>query len=441
MSTYLIPVAVDKRLIPFIKKGSSITLSIEDPSSDSAVVSLEFKNGVSADMLEAISPLAINVSFENIQELKSSTNVVERQSELQSERRPALPHVEDEYEEVKEKVSEKLETPVQTLFIGGQPQRQVRTAERQEPARVPEKRQPSQMDVLQNQMMAMMKQLQALQSGQPVQEGMSDERPQERVVQKPQVREDTIMTYEEFKERLDKAAQQLPEIDTSKKMTRQEAQELERYKLGKPTYVISTVGQLFIEDVAIAVRSKVASNLSSIPLIKLAKSNEIHRCLNNGQLKFVTGETARRLAEQADEGIEDIGGKLKAHMTEKSNLVARDPSIFMKVATDLTGDGQGDNGDGMLIVDRMTGRDGRNGSDVMIADVDETDEDNVGEQSEQTELMGLINLSGSGGQGSQMSRRGMDEAPSEAMIESQKTRQLAQIQGSKTWKPTRRLDD
>lgn len=436
MSTYLIPVTVDKKLIPFIKKGSSIILSIEDLSSDSAVVSLEFKNGVSADMLEAISPLAITVSFENIQELQSS-NAVERQdekTERQVDRKPALPHVEDEYEEVKAKVSEKLETPVQTLFVGGQLQRQ-------EPVRIPEKRQPSQMDVLQTQMMAMMKQLQELQSGQPVQEEMQDERSQERIVQKPQVREDTIMSYDEFKDRLDKAAQQLPEIDTSKKMTRQEAQELERYKLGKSTYVISTVGQLFIDDVAIAVRSKVASNLSSIPLIKLAKSNDIHRCFANGQLKFVTGETARKLAEQADEGLEDIGGKLKAHITEKSNLVARDPSIFMKVATDLTGDGQGDDGDGMLIVDRMTGRNGRNGSDVMVADIDETDEHNVGEQSEQTELMGLINLTGSGGQGGQMSRRGMDESPSDAMIESQKTRQLAQMQGSKTWKPTRRLDD
>lgn len=224
MATYIISASVDKRIFPFIKKGSSMKVSVEDVSTaESAMISFDLKDGVSMEMLDSLSPLLISLRFDN-----ATSIPVEMEASLSSERKTALPHVESEYDEIKGRVSEDLGKPVQTLYPGpvSKP-KQVRAEH--DPARVgkAEIRQLSQFDILQNQMAAMMKQMQALQNGVQIEEATE---PQEENL--PPVRNDTIMTYEEFKSCLERSSKQLPDIDLNKEMTRKEALEIEKYKLG-----------------------------------------------------------------------------------------------------------------------------------------------------------------------------------------------------------------
>lgn len=432
MGNYIIPISLDKRIVPFVKKGSSLSLNIKDVSSaDYAYISIQLKDGVGSDMLEAISPLNLSISFTDVQQVDDKEDSVER--------RPALPHVEDEYDEVRQKVSDKLGEPVQALFTGNKTEKRQHRNVDPEPQTVKkESRELSQIEMLQKQMAQLMNQLNNLKTGSSNNVESEFEEPEQA---QTEVKIESIMSYDEFKDCLEKSAARLPDIDLNKRMTRQEAQELEKYKLGKSAYVISKVGQLFVDDVGISVKGRLASNLASIPLIKLARSNDIHRCFANGQLQFVSAETARRMAEEIDGGVNDDGGKLKAYMTDGSNQVARDSRKFNQIAVDLTGDGDSDSSDGEDIADRMIRNSSR--SDIMIAEVDEVDETNVNDGDDQSDLMGLLNLSGGGDYPEQSrGRRGFDEPTSQAAIESARTRQLAKSGSiSKTWKPTRRLDE
>lgn len=448
MATYLVPIGIDRRILPFLKKDASIIVNIQDLSSGQAILQINFKEGVSLDMLESISPAKFALVFPPLQELP-----VEDEEILKM--KPALPHVESEYDAVKEKIPQKLDPPVQSLFTGSpESKASVRKfAERnvkqeiveltepqsepevEEPEEIVEREEPrgnDQLSMLQNQMMAMMEQLKALQSNSntPAQSLSQKPQMQKQQIQKPRTsvssKNYSIMSYEEFCKILEEAGEDFPDIDPNKRLTKEEALALEKFRLKKPAYVISTQGQLLIDDVGISVRSRVASNLSTIPLIKLKKSNDIHRCFANGMLKFVDLETAKKLAENADimSATEGSDSKLKVYLGEKSHRQAeQDEGI------DVTPGAVGDDEPSSERIVR-----GVRNNDIRLADVDEVDEENFSDPDEQSQLLGVVNLTGS----SEVPSRIADEPMSEAMKASMMSKQMGKA--SKTWKPIRNID-
>ena len=448
MATYLIPIGIDRRILPFLKKDASIVVNIQDLSSGQAILQVNFRDGVTVDMLESISPAKIALVFPPIQELP-----IEDQEVLKV--KPALPHVENDYDEVRDKISNPLDSPVQSLFTGNTSKTNIPTRkfssrrteedvevaeptepEIEQPQETPEEREEergnSQLDMLQNQMMAMMEQLKALQSGskpQSVPKSVQKQSTQtSRQQSKPIVssKNYSVMSYEEFRQLLDEAGEDFPDIDPNKRLSKDEVLALEKYRLKKPAYVVSREGQLLIDDVGIAIRSKVASNLSTIPLVKLKRSSDIHRCFANGMLKFVDVETAKRLAESADimSSSEGTDSRLKVYFGEKSHRQAeQDEGI------DVTPGPMGDDEPSSARMIR-----GAKNNDVLIADVDEVDEDNFTDPDEQTQLLGVVNLTGS----PDIPSRVADEPMSEAMKASMMTKQMGKA--SKTWKPIRNLD-
>ncbi len=455
MATYLVPIGIDRRILPFLKKDASIVLNIQDLSSGQAILQVNFRDGVTVDMLESISPAKIALVFPPIQEIP-----VEDQEILKI--KPALPQVENEYDEVRDKISTTLDSPVQSLFTGNSFKNNVPirkfsgkrveedsdtvvelTEQEVEQPQDPEEQEDqgnNQLNMLQNQMISMMEQLKVLQSGSkpklapaprqqvqvPRQQAQAP-RQQDRPIASKNY---SIMSYEEFKQLLEEAGEDFPDIDPNKRLTKDEALALEKYRLKKPVYVISTQGQLLIDDVGISIRSKVASNLSTIPLIKLKKSNDIHRCFSNGMLKFVDVETAKKLAESSDLMSSSEGGdsKLKVFFGEKSHRAAEQDE-----GVDVTPGAMGDEGPSSERILK-----GARNNDILIADVDEVDENNVNDLDEQTQLLGTVNLTGSS---DVSSNRVADEPISDAMKASMMTKQIGQMgQASKTWKPIRNLD-
>jgi len=423
---------LEKRFIPFLKKGSKIKIVIDPFSSPSgtnfqiagAQVQIDMKENLSPDMVEAMGEVMITLHFGSA----TSSEIVSE--EETSQRRPALPYVESEYDEVRDVIDTDLGSPVQTLYSMGKqtPNRQPVQAQQKkkfvvpDPEPIPEKKfatvaaGPDQMQTMMKQMQAMMAKMQTMQSGKPIPADETQEEEEENF--------DTIMDAQEFYEALSAAGNDLPDIDFNKKLTKEEAVQLEKYKINKPAYVVSTKGILFIDDVGISVQQSLACNISSIPIFRLKKSSDLIRCLKNGMLKFVNYKTAKKLSERCDltSATEGIGGKLKTYFGEHGSGV----DLALDFPIDITPGFSDEDSTSERMLQRASGR--RRTEGIIVDDVDEMD-DFVTNENMPDEQSNLINLAGGG----------MDsEEASEALLASARDRSRPV---SKTWKPVRNLDE
>jgi hypothetical protein len=264
------------------------------------------------------------------------------------------------------------------------------------------------------------------------------------------------MDWKELDEYL-RAAGPAPEIDESKRMSRGQAKDLERYRLGKSAYVVSTKSQLFVEDIGVSFKPTIPTNLAGLPLAKVQRSNDIRRAFSQGLLKFIDADTAQYLAENADvTSVHDMGSQLPAFVGERGVDQAALNAI------DVTPGGGGmPEGGASRVASRMSSHEGfeglrmvgenQSGANMMVQDVTEYDND------EQTGLMNLNNTPVM--QSSMVPDRFADEPMSQAMMASMRDGQMgglpvrmseAGMQSgrngqmrpatSRTWRPTTRLD-
>jgi len=463
---YEITVRIEK-LMPFLSEGSDLTIRISNINGDEgaykAVIDASFKEGVSGPMLGALSPMSLNLELDTILPVEGS--ISQDVAPAQQPREPALPHVEKEYDEIRDKVGKELGVPIQTLCgtggfeppVSPNPEPMIRqamapnpptmqdiTPPPTQPAPLPSSSEwapaptPLQVPVaqpqqfipqqptpqaqplgprdaqlidMQKQMMAMKDMMTQMASGEAV--------PQVQEVREPVP---SIMSIEELNEVIDGMGD-IPEIDTSRRLTKQEAVELERYKLPKPAYVITKeeIGQLCVDDIAVALKPNLACNLSSIPLFKLKKSTDLQRALLNGWVLFINSEQARVLAETADqEAGYDVGpGHLPVYTGPDGEGIERASTRSVDV-TPTAGEG--------AIFDRQVNAQGDNAmtsrpSAMIVNDVNESSAD------EQSSMLGMINSNPQ----QEMGMPATGEAPSAAMMASQQTRMAGTT--SKIWKP------
>ena len=476
MAVYEIVIDVSPKILPFLRPGSSIEMVVPNPKERFGLVRIELKENITPEMMGAISPIGVALRFD-IGEVKQA--VIEppapqaiqvEQEFIQPEpaapdRRPALPHVESEYEEVRDRIGSDLGVPVQTLF--GTPSSVAQTAltrklaqtepvDRQgatrpqsipqmppmtqmvEPPRPrqvqPEQRQfqPQQvqpqalpqndpMAVMQQQMAWMMQQMMNLAGGK---QGPSDPPPQQRPQLPP-----SIMDWNELQQYLDGAGP-APQIDESQRLSREQARVLEKYRLGKSAYVVSIKSQVFVDDMGVSFKPNVATNLAGLQLAKVQRSNDLRAAFSRGLLKFVNAEEAQYMAENADiTSVHDMGSQLPVFVGEKGV----DQAALTPI--DVT-PGSGDGGsvrsasrspEGFRMVGERF-----DSANVMVQDVNESDPD------EQSGLMDLNN-SAMYPVNTGVPDRFANEPPSAAAMASVRARQTQQVV-SRTWKPATRLE-
>lgn len=108
-----------------------------------------------------------------------------------------------------------------------------------------------------------------------------------------------ITSAEELSQEL-AALGQVPDIDMDRQLSRQEIEILDQVKLKKPAYVVSTKGQILVDDIGIAIDATYPTNLSSIYPGRLIRSHHLRRCLQDGTLKFVSAEKAVEISQSVD---------------------------------------------------------------------------------------------------------------------------------------------
>lgn len=419
MSLYSIPVIIDKKIIPFIKSKSAITLKIDTssiPSGFSNIV-IDLREGVDLDMLNIVGNLSIKLDFESIKHISDKIEPVitkNKNEEVKQDRpKPALPYVENEYDEVREKIGEKLGDPVQSLFPAKE-SKLVKSGN-------------NELLEIQKQMSILASKLNKIQNNVTIENDELSSLPdpevkENKIIRNVQKRQKTIMSLEELENCISEAGEDMPDIDLSKKLTKEEALELEKYKIDKPAYVISTKGQLFIEDIGVSIKPSVATNLSSILLVKLKKSNQLFGCFKKNMLKFITEQDAIKLSESAELTSKNEGteSKLKTFVGENGADRAKLTPV------DLTSDSEGESEE-MEINDYPE----ENLSEINLhKDSLEISEDvEVNEEDGESFLLDTIDLSGSGSTG---------EPPSDAMKSSMKSKQ-ANFSSNK-WKTIKNLD-
>ena len=123
---YNVACSIDRKILPFLNDGSPIEIRFIQTESDGsaiAEVNLDLRNGVTPLMLASVSPANVSLDFaQGIEQVDGQTN------DYQME--PALPHVESDYDEVRDKVGQDLGQPVQTLFGSAQPMAQDQTTQK-----------------------------------------------------------------------------------------------------------------------------------------------------------------------------------------------------------------------------------------------------------------------------------------------------------------------
>jgi hypothetical protein len=479
---YEMTIAIEK-IVPFLSEGSDLVIHVANVNGDegtyTATVQASFNDGVSRSMLNAISPVAVAMDFNTMSESQQSMEL--KQPDVSPEIKPALPHVDNEYDEIRDKVGGDLGVPIQTLCGTSQsfPQTQItHTAQVSNNAPAPPQPLPQQQVAQQSipQQQVPQQQVPQSQVQQPIPQQLApapapapavpeDPRdaqlremkaqfdtmqnmmmqmaqgvPPESIQQAPVKREiiPSIMTLDEFTTIVDSMGD-IPEVDTSKRLSKQEAVELERYKLPKPAYVITNpdIGLLSVDDIGVTLRPNLACNLASIPMFKIKKSAQLQNALRNGMASFVDSEVARVMAEQADqEAGFDVGpGHLPAYIGPDGEGIER----ANQQDTDVTPNAGGGGG---AIFDRTAsnmghGVQGASPPAMIVNDVSESDYD------EQSSLISMTRDPSNAGP-SFVSH----EAPSPAMVASQQTAAVVAAQqermagtGSKTWKPATRLGE
>jgi hypothetical protein len=452
-------VKIEKRLAPFIDLNGKVIIEIENVSTGQAIIYLPMKSGVSPEMLEAVGTIALQADFSNA---SSGQFVDGPNSGSDSRHKPALPHVENDYDEIRGRVSSDLGTPVSSLFIGDAriaptpmtvkmasttpverraPQVQTQKAPTPVPqlpvveqpirqqieaptpvaveSEAPKAKVDPQVEIMQQQMAAMMKQMVSMQELLVSKEAKGEVVvPAERKVVKKKV--ETIMNSEEFYAALDAIKAEMPKFDVNRRLSREESQELERYRLTKPAYVVSNCGQLFINDVGITVRQSTAANLAGIAVYKLKQSGDLKMCFDTGKLKFVTMELATQMAEAADihAAVEGVESGLKAFVGYDGKGIAQAD----RYDTDVSG-----TIDDSPVTSEDIARRHNGGGRRQSASIEEVDENMPDEQSS---LMDLT-----GGQDDPYDREGTSDAAKAS------ARSAAQARAAIRHKSISRLDD
>ncbi len=461
-------VRIEKRLAPFVDLNGKMVIEIENIATGKAKVYVTLKTNVAPDMLDVAGVVALQADFSNASSGQFAEPVpMESQ---QPERRVALPHVENEYDSIRDRIANPLDQPVSTLFIGGltnpmptpamekvaqttpverrpNPQQNISrqplsppipanpipqqftqqqlvpqsplppapsqvNPQAQQLVTTLETREDPQVSIMQKNMEAMMQQMKIMQEMIAGKTGATEVVvPSEKKA--PAKKVETIITEEEFYATLDRIKDEMPNFDPTSRLTREQCQQLEKYRLPKPVYVVSTVGQLFINDVGITIRQSTAANLASVPVYKLKMSSDLRQSFNNGRLKFVTHEMATKMSESAGihAAIEGVESGLKAFVGADGRGIEK----AAQIETDVTGTVDDEPISSRDIVARASRR--------QSATIEDIDESIVDEQSS------LIDLTGDGDIGER----------SEAMIASEQSRARAKI--NVKHKEISRLDD
>ena len=307
------------KLNALVKDDSHILINM---SNDECYIKADFKDGIDDNILSVFSPFTFSFSFgeEVIKEytpnsINGKYSVVKENVLLDSDQenvpydsdqdrtimkpKPALPHVESEYDEVKDKISTPLDSPVQTLYVNNeskntkkhdQDKTQLQDVSLDEND-CQEKVVVKENNELQNRISGLENLLKQLINNQQNQNEEIQEEEEDLSI-------DTIMSYDELIKEIKRASVNLPQIDTTKKMTKEQSIEYASHTLSKPCYVVSTVGQLIIDDAEVLIKPKVAINISSIPIFKLKNSSQLINCFKQGILKFVDYKTAVKLSKK-----------------------------------------------------------------------------------------------------------------------------------------------
>ena len=110
----------------------------------------------------------------------------------------------------------------------------------------------------------------------------------------------------------------IPDISMDHQLNRQEVAILDKVKLSKAAYVVSTVGNIIVDDINITVDSNYPSNLASVYPGRLVRSNDLRRCFQNGWLKFISAEEAAHVSQSVDnvdmsQGMPAVQGRAQAY--------------------------------------------------------------------------------------------------------------------------------
>lgn len=399
-------IKMEKKIAPFVDANQRLVIEVVDLASGQAIIHFPLKNGVSPEMLEVVGTVGMSIDLS----AASQGQFIESDVGAPPERKPALPHVENDYEEVREKISQPLAPAVSTLFVGNvtRPSLSTQKIAQTSPVErapspqsvaplsppIPEKpimpvdqtvskQESSQIEIMQKQMQMMFDQMRIMQQMTEGKKGSEEAIvPVERKV--PVKKIDTIMSEEEFYSTLNSIKSEMPKFDENRRLTRQECQELERYRLPKACYVVSNCGQLFVNDVGITIRQSTAANLSGIPVYKLKQSGDLKMCFATGKLKFVSAEIAAKMAESADinAAIEGVNSGLQAFVGADGKGIEK----AAMVDADVTGTVDDSPVSSRDIVERTR----KNTSRISVEDVDEDMSD---------DQSSLIDLAGSVGDG------------------------------------------
>ena len=364
MTVLEITMGISEMLKPLLKENCDcIALKVLDVNTGKARIGFELKDGATVEDLRSLNLNGLSLDFpSSVQQLpQQMPQQMPQQPGQQMPQQPAIPRVESEYSQMQGVQTTGLGQPVQTLFgptanasqTAPQMQRTAQTQPTQgafqapsqqppvaaglnpQPPRAPQPpqgmgqpptqyQQPQQAYQSQQppQYQQPTQQWQPQAPSQPPPYGYQPQpnqpygqpnqpygQPQQQQWQQPMGPLPCVMSLQELQGLLDQA-QNVPDIDPSRRLTRQEAAEIERYRLPKAAYVVSNAGQLYIDDIQVTIRPDVAANLSSVPLARLKKSGQLFGAFANGLLKFVSVEEAKVRAEGAEvnSAIEGQGG-------------------------------------------------------------------------------------------------------------------------------------
>ncbi len=317
--------SIDKKLFAFVDKNEKVSLVIF-PDKGEAKISLSLKPGVTPEMISVIDKLSISLDLSDV--IMNETESLDRGPKLKTEElpvtiehKPALPYVNNEYDDVKKFIGEELGDSISS-FAGGEGNTQdtedfSKNKDELEKDQsggskliddLPLKRVPSEGEtenerLMRLQMQEMMSRMEDMQKLITNNESLNGKNTK---VEAKRPKIDSIVDMNELFACIDSVDMDELNVDENKRMTRQELQEIERFNLKKPAYIISSSNQLFINDIGVSIKNGVATNLASIPMYKLKKSVELKQCLKNGKLKLISGEDALEMLERANN---DYSGK------------------------------------------------------------------------------------------------------------------------------------